>query len=58
LSDEEFSMMEIINILFDMAEDHRYLDDYPILIVEESIKPFIIMDRREFEKRIKELTGE
>jgi len=52
------SFEELIRLLEEEAEEYPYIDDYPILIVEESKRPIIIMSPSEFEKLEKRILGE
>ena len=51
------SMKELITLLESLAESFPYLDDYDILVVEESQKPIIIMSPDEFLKVQRKVIG-
>ena len=51
------SMKELITLLESLAESFPYLDDYDILVVEESQKPIIIMNPDEFLKVQRKIIG-
>lgn len=60
-TDEELSVddvAELIQFLEELAEEYPYLDEYKILIVEESTEPIIVMNPAEFLKLQKRVLGE
>jgi len=52
------SFGDFIHYLESQAKHLPYLDDYPILVVDESTKPFIIMNIEEFKKLQRKVLGD
>lgn len=49
---------DLIKFLEERAEEYPYLDDLPILIVEECTRPFIVMGPNHFKEQEKRVVGD
>lgn len=48
---------DVIQYLQSLSEEHRYLDDYNILITDACTEPFIIMSSIDFDKLTRKVVG-
>lgn len=55
---EEIAILgEVIQYLQSLSEEHRYLDDYNILVTDACTEPFIIMSSIEFDRLTRKVVG-
>jgi len=47
----------VIQYLQSLSEEHRYLDDYNILVTDACTEPFIVMSPIEFDKLTRKIVG-